>query len=476
MKAVAESHSSHRSARALLGDRVLLVALLIAGAAGLALGVDRQQTGLAAGVIGALLGLAAVARLVLPSRLLRFGYTVSLVSLVALHIQLAGGQLEFHFGVFVVLAFLLVYLDWRVIAFGAALFAVHHIAFDRLQAAGYGVFCTTQPDLGRILLHAVFVVIQASVEAWLAVTMRRSALEGEELVALVGQVEHQGQIRLDLAGTRATTEGGQALLDMLGRVNAAFAAVRAGASGVEVASEEIAEGNLDLSQRTEQTAANLQRTYSHMLALSATVQQSAAHAQEANALAQAASAVALQGGQVVGEVVSTMDGINESSRRIENIIGVIDSIAFQTNILALNAAVEAARAGEQGRGFAVVASEVRSLAQRSAEAAREIKTLIGTSVSRVEAGSALVARAGTTMQELVARIGSVAQLMAEIHVASDRQAAGVTEVGEAVRAMDQATQQNAALVEQVSAAAATLRRGAHELVQNMAVFRTMSRG
>ncbi len=464
-----------RSARSLLGDRVLVVAMVVAALAALALGVSREQTGLSLGFVLGLLACAGAGRVSLPSRALRYVYTFVLVSLVALHIQLAGGQVEYHFGVFVVMAFLLVYLDWKVIVFGAALFAVHHIAFDRLQAAGLGLFCAPQADFGRIVLHAVYVVIQAGIEVVLAVNMRESALEGEELTSLVKQVEADGRIRLDLGAMTTQTEGGQALVAMLARMDAAVAAVRTGASGVESASIEIAEGNQDLSQRTEQTAANLQRTHSNMVALTQTVELAAANSREANQLALDASAVAVQGGEVVSQVVSTMNGINESSRRISDIIGVIDGIAFQTNILALNAAVEAARAGEQGRGFAVVASEVRSLAQRSAEAAKEIKTLINTSVERVEQGSELVARAGSTMDTLVASIRRVTDIMGDISAASSQQAAGVAEVGEAVSAMDQATQQNAALVEEVSAAAASLRQQAQQLVQDMAVFRAADR-
>ena len=470
MPAYTPPSSPQRSARSLLGDRVLAVAMAIAAVAALALGASREQFGLSFGLTAGLLGLAGAARVVAASKSLRYVYTFVLVSLVALHIQLAGGQIEYHFGVFVVMAFLLVYLDWTVIVFGALLFAVHHVAFDRLQAAGLSLFCTTEADFGRVVLHAVYVVIQAGIEVVLAVNMRSSALEGEELTALVDRVEQGGKIRLDLGAVTASTDGGRALLAMLARMEAAVSAVRGGASGVEVASTEIADGNHDLSQRTEQTAANLQRTHSNMVTLTGTVQQAAANAREANQLALSASAVAVQGGEVVSQVVHTMTGINESSRKIGDIIGVIDGIAFQTNILALNAAVEAARAGEQGRGFAVVASEVRSLAQRSAAAAKEIKTLIGTSVERVEQGTSLVARAGSTMTELVGSIRRVTDIMGEISAASDQQAAGVAEVGEAVHEMDQATQQNAALVEEVAAAAASLRQQAQELVQTMVVF------
>jgi len=246
--------------------------------------------------------------------------------------------------------------------------------------------------------------------------------------------------------------------------------VRTGSDSVANASTEIAQGNQDLSARTESQASALEETAASMEELSSTVKQNADNARQANQLAQSASSVAVQGGQVVGQVVDTMKGISDSSRKIADIINVIDGIAFQTNILALNAAVEAARAGEQGRGFAVVAGEVRSLAGRSAEAAKEIKALINDSVERVEQGSALVDQAGSTMQEVVSSIQRVTDIMGEISAASGEQSAGVAQVGEAVQQMDQATQQNAALVEQMAAAATSLRSQAGELVAAVSVF------
>jgi methyl-accepting chemotaxis protein-1 (serine sensor receptor) len=246
--------------------------------------------------------------------------------------------------------------------------------------------------------------------------------------------------------------------------------VRQGSEGVATASAEIAQGNNDLSARTEQQASALEQTAASMEELGSTVRQNADSARTANQLAVSASTIAVEGGNVVGQVVETMRDINESSRKISDIIQVIDGIAFQTNILALNAAVEAARAGEQGRGFAVVASEVRSLAGRSADAAKEIKSLINASVERVEHGTALVDKAGVTMTEVVSSIKRVTDIMGEISAASNEQALGVAQVGEAVTQMDQTTQQNAALVEQMAAAASSLKSQAQELVQTVAVF------
>ena len=261
------------------------------------------------------------------------------------------------------------------------------------------------------------------------------------------------------------------VLQMEASLQSLVSGVRKSVGGIATATHEIAAGSQDLSNRTEIQASALEETAASMEELGRTVKQNSDSARQANQLAMNASSVAVQGGEVVGHVVLTMKGINEASRRIADIIGVIDGIAFQTNILALNAAVEAARAGDQGRGFAVVATEVRSLAGRSAEAAKEIKSLIGTSVERVEQGSALVDRAGSTMTEVVSAIKRVTDMMGEISALSSDQSQGVAQVGEAVRLMDQTTQQNAALVEQMAAAAGSLNSQANELVEAVAVFK-----
>ena len=323
--------------------------------------------------------------------------------------------------------------------------------------------------LVELLLMTAIVALALGVMVVFVRSITRPLAQASELAQAVS--------RGDLSGgpiAHGSDEVGRlmaALLQMRAQLTQVVGRVRSGAEGVATASAEIAQGNSDLSARTESQASALEETAASMEQMTATVRQNADSAAQASQLAANASSVAVQGGDVVGQVVQTMRGIHASSAKIVDIIGVIDSIAFQTNILALNAAVEAARAGEQGRGFAVVAGEVRTLAQRSAQAAKEIKGLITESVLNVEQGNALVARAGTTMQEVVGAVRRVTDIMGEISAASREQSQGVAQVGEAVTQMDQATQQNAALVEQMAAAASSLRAQAQELVAGVAVFR-----
>jgi methyl-accepting chemotaxis protein len=284
----------------------------------------------------------------------------------------------------------------------------------------------------------------------------------------------QGDLSVDIPRQGSGDSGRilRSLAELQASLRQSIGAIRTGSGNVAHAVHEIAVGNADLSNRTEQTAGNLQQVASAMQQLSTTVNQTAESARTANQLASSATEVAKKGGEVVAQVVTTMDAIHGSSRKIADIIGVIDGIAFQTNILALNAAVEAARAGEQGRGFAVVAGEVRNLAQRSADAAKEIKALIGSSVDKVESGAKLVADAGTTMTDIVASVQRVSDIIGEISAAAAEQSSGLAQVSGNVGQLDQATQQNAALVEESAAAAESLKDQAQRLGEVVAGFRT----
>jgi methyl-accepting chemotaxis protein len=325
---------------------------------------------------------------------------------------------------------------------------------------------------GSRLAYAVMLVVTLIGFAG-AVLLSRKIVKPLAEAAVAAEQVAQGDLtaQLNVNGRDEVAALMRAMQSMQSNLTSLVIKVREGSQGVALASSEIAQGNHDLSSRTEQQASALEQTSASMEELGSAVSQSADNARQANQLASNASAVAQQGGEVVSQVVHTMKEINDSSNRISEIISVIDGIAFQTNILALNAAVEAARAGEQGRGFAVVASEVRALAGRSADAAKEIKTLIGASVDRVGQGSALVDKAGNTMTEVVSAIRRVSDIVGEISSASVEQNAGVAQVTEAVSHIDQATQQNAALVEQMAAAASGLKQQAQDLVALVAVFK-----
>ena len=316
-------------------------------------------------------------------------------------------------------------------------------------------------------------VIALVVSAAISIFMSRMIVRPlRNVIATAGRIA-SGDLtsKIQVKGRDETAELLHALKDMNESLVKIVGEVREGTDSISTASKQIAAGNADLSQRTEEQASSLEETASSMEELTSTVKQNAENARQANQLAAGASVVAVKGGAVVGQVVTTMSSINESSKKIVDIISVIDGIAFQTNILALNAAVEAARAGEQGRGFAVVASEVRNLAQRSAAAAKEIKTLIGDSVNKVEDGTRLVDEAGKTMEEIVSAVKRVTDIMAEITAASQEQSAGIEQVNQAITQMDEVTQQNAALVEEAAAAAESMQEQAQNLTQAVAVFR-----
>ncbi|QJQ06286.1 chemotaxis protein [Undibacterium piscinae] len=323
------------------------------------------------------------------------------------------------------------------------------------------------------ILVAVIVTLTLGVVSFFVVRTIWHQLGGEpEYAREIASAVAAGDLSMNIAMDAGdSTSLLAALNEMQDRLKNMVSDIKISAETIKVASSEIASGNSDLSSRTESQASSLEETASSMEGLTDTVKQNADNARQASKLVETASSVAIKGGQVVGQVVATMTDINQSSKKIVDIISVIDGIAFQTNILALNAAVEAARAGEQGRGFAVVASEVRNLAQRSAAAAKEIKTLIGDSVDKVHAGSQLVDQAGQTMDEIVASVKRVSDIMNEISSASQEQSAGIQEISMAIGQMDEMTQQNSALVEQAAAAAESLEEQADHLTHALEVFK-----
>ena len=459
-------------------DKNMLAAIAVLMAAAIAYGASQGGVMLPLLVGGGILAAAFVAALSgQGGALSRVALPALGMAMTGLLIHTARGQAEAHFAVFAFLACTVVYRHWLPVVVAAATIAVHHLSFNYFQQWGWGPICFTEPGLLTVIEHAAYVVAEAVLLVMLAMRARADFAASEELTGIVGKlVAANGAVDFSPAHVAVNSPAARQLQQALRHVEQTIAAVRASAESITTATSEIASGNAFLSQRTESAASSLQQTASSMEQLTATVHHSAESAVQAKDLAASAAQVAQRGGAVVSQVVTTMGDINGSSRKIADIIGTIDGIAFQTNILALNAAVEAARAGEQGRGFAVVAGEVRLLAQRSAEAAREIKSLIGTSVEKVEAGTRLVADAGQTMSEIVASVQRVSDIIGEISAASGEQSAGIGQVNHAVADLDHSTQQNAALVQQSAAAAGSLQTQAAKLAELVATFHVTGTG
>jgi len=390
--------------------------------------------GLPAAAIPTLLMLAAGG-----ARMTRMTTAVAMIVMCALHIHEGGGRDELHFGLFVALAFLLCYRDWGVIVAAAGLTALHHLSFSYLQEQGFGVRCLVEPGFGIVLVHAGYVVAETIVLCYLARILHREAVQSAELRVSVAALQAaDGAINLR-AQPPSHSDGGRALQDVVGLLGRALASVQRSVYNTSAASHQISQGNAELSQRTERQAESIRATVASMAELTNTVRRNAEHARQADALAGSASGVATRGGQVVGEVVERMEAIDASSRRIGDIISVI-------------------------------AGEVRNLAQRSAGAAREIKSLIEQSHVQVSAGSALAQQAGRTMADVVDSVHKVSGIIGEISSASRAQAQGIAVIGEAIGAMDAQTRDSAGMVREAAAAAVALKDEAHHLAEVVSVF------
>jgi methyl-accepting chemotaxis protein len=369
----------------------------------------------------------------------RLAVACSLMIFCALNIHQSHGMVEMHFGIFVLLALLLCYEDWRVIVAAAAVIAIHHLLFNYLQQAGYPVICLGMPSLGVILVHAAYVVIETCALVYLAIVLHSNT---------AGTKRSQAILRQHFEAMRTVV-----------------AEARDGIDSIATAAHELARFSETIAKGAQSQASSLEQTAASLEQITATVRNSTENAREAKRLAASSGESAERGGQVVSDVVKAMLEINTSSIMIAEIISTINEIAFQTNLLAVNAAVEAARAGEQGKGFAVVAAEVRSLAQRTSDAAREIKSLIQDSLQKVERGAELVNRSGDTLSNIVKSVKNVSEMVADIAIASEEQATGVEQVNQAMVHMDRVTQTNSAQTERLAETAQSLSEQSGRLMQ-----------
>ena len=459
-------------------DRAMLPLLWLLFIVGLGMAplYNRWGEATTAGLLAA--GIPTLLILWRPGRLsTRLAVACGLMVLAALHIHLASGQTEVHFGIFVLLSLLLAYRDWRTILCAALVIAVHHLSFNYLQQWGYGTLCFTEPSLGMVLLHAAYVVVQAAALGWLAWKMERAAVAAEELARLSAHIGREpGMFDLRFGGLSMASDLGRSFKTTMDAVHRTMSEVRSTASALSAASHHMMQDNLQLDERARTQAESLARTATSMHALAANVHDNAQRAQQAGQLSEQARQIGGQGSAAVAGVAAVMGEIQQESQKISEITGLIDSIAFQTNILALNAAVEAARAGESGRGFAVVASEVRALAQRSAGAAREIRGLIDGSLEKTSNGFRQADAAAGVIREVVSSIDRVAGIVAEIGEAGRAQSAGIEEVNQAVDKMDELTRQTAARVAQAANASTALQSQAAHLLQAVGVFRLQDDG
>ncbi|WP_316151501.1 methyl-accepting chemotaxis protein [Cupriavidus sp. BIC8F] len=454
-------------------DQLMTAMLWVLGLLSLIVGNHYGSTGLtlALGLPMALLG--TLMAVTLPARLAtRLAMAAMLMLFVALLIHQAHGQVEFHFLVFVSLSLLLAYRDFRVILLAAAVIALHHLSFNFFQQWGWNTICFTDPSFNMVLFHAAFVIVQTGVLCVIAWRLERDAHSTDELSALAAGIEREpGYLTLTTDGTHPDSDFARAFRKTLDTVRQTLQQVRNTAGTVADAAGNILDTSATVARRTDEQARTVAHTMRDMQALTQAARASADQARGACELAGASSTVVARGSGEILSVIHTMGEINEACGRITEIIGVIDSIAFQTNILALNAAVEAARAGEHGKGFAVVAGEVRQLAHRCGAAAKEIRGLINTSVERAHAGTELVGHTGETMNEVVAGIGKLATLVEELATLGDNQRSGIEGMARRVAEIQAAFEENAELVAGAAEAARVQREQTEGLKRAVGVFR-----
>jgi methyl-accepting chemotaxis protein len=417
------------------GDTLMLLVNALYAAAAVGIGWQSGRMAEAATVATLLIGLAtlvwAVLRGTLASRLVMAAVAMGLVSL---QIHVGAGDSLYHFGVFVTLAILLVYRDWRVPVFAAVLIALHHATFNALQAAGWQIYCFTEPGWGRVAAHATYVVIQTLVEVYIAITLSYEARRDREVQHLL--LDAHGKVNLDLQHVVVKTDLAASVLSTLQSMRSAVFRVQASAASIDAAADATGRHTSALAHRITEDRRQLACMAEAVEQLAQAVTHNAVAARRAADLTSTTRGIADRSGNAARQLSGVMNDISGASERIADIIGLIDGIAFQTNILALNAAVEAARAGEQGRGFAVVAAEVRALSQRSARAAQETKALILDARGRVAAGRSMVEETGRTMQDMIGAVGEVAGLAGEISSVCGQQLASLAEVRDAVAAVE----------------------------------------
>lgn len=454
----------------------LLMFGLVWGLFFIALGVGWAYDSLSVAIVagGALAVISSIIKLLFPGQLItRLFYAFTLLGFAALLIQLAQGETEFHFSVFVLLSALLAYRDYRPVLMGAVTAAIHHILFNYLQENDlFGIVCFMHVGFHMVVFHAIFVVAQSAILIYMAVNMANDARSASEVAQLAAQINREpGSLTLTRSERASHSPFAQTFSTTLTTMRETLGKVSVGVAGVLNASESIIERNAALSKRTDEQAAALAVAASAMEQLTCAAALTCEKSHEAKQLATRASEVATRGGASINEATHTMEQIRDESQRITNILELIDGIAFQTNILSLNASVEAARAGTHGKGFAVVASEVRTLAMRCENAAKDIRQLISVSVECTRNGSQQVEHAGETMKEVIASISTLSQLVEELSVMSGQQSASITQMNESVASIDDSVHENVEHVAQTVQAARQQQRQADELQQAISVFR-----